>query len=162
MHTMTSAALLLTVSLLLGAPVVPAEMTGKWVLREALSDSYNVATGGFASVDGRIYELALTAQGQFQWNRFIQGTIRSCTRFSLQKLIGTFAVSGTSITFRPTPARETFRRRAGCASSRDYDRDISTAPFTHLWEVGRGQYGDLRLTLSGGDIYLTDVYTPVK
>src|SRR3990172_1055505 len=117
MHTMTSAALLLIASLFLGAPVVPAEMTGKWVLREALSDSYNAATGGFASVDGRIYELALTTQGQFQWNRFIQGTIRQCTRYSLQRFVGTFAVAGRDVTFRPTQARETFRSRARCHST---------------------------------------------
>jgi len=157
-----SSTLLLVTLLFLGAVMVPAQLAGKWVLREALSESHNIGTAGFASVDGRIYELSLTAQGQFQWNRFIQGTIRGCTRYSLQKLAGVFAVTGTNITFRAAKARETFRSRGGCASSRDYDRDISTAPFTHVWDVGRGPYGDLRLTLSGGDIYLTDIYTPVK
>jgi hypothetical protein len=159
---MTASITLMMAASLLLAAVVPAPLTGKWVLREALSASYTPGTGGFASVDGRIYELGLTPQGQFQWNRFIQGTIRSCTRYSLQKLEGTFTVAGNSVTFRPNRARETFRSRGGCASSRDYDRDISTAPFTHVWEVGRGSYGDVRLTLSGGDIYLTDVYTPVR
>lgn len=160
---MTLTTLSLIATLMLGASVmVPGELTGRWVLREALADSYNVGTGGFSSVDGRIYELTLTAQGQFQWNRFIQGTIRSCTRSSLQKLVGTFAVAGTNITFRPSQARESFRSRARCHATPDYDRDISTAPFTYVWDVGRGTYGDIRLTLSGGDIYLTDIYTPVK
>jgi hypothetical protein len=159
---MASITLLVAASLLLAA-VVPPPLTGRWVLREALSTSYNPGTGGFAPVDGRIYELALTPQGQFQWNRFIQGTIRSCTRYSLQRLEGTFVVAGNNATFRPTRARESFRSRGGCASSRDYDRDISTAPFTHVWEVRRGTYGgDLNLILSGGNIYLSDVYTAVR
>jgi hypothetical protein len=141
---------------------VPAELVGRWLLREATADNYNTATGGFASSDGRIYDLVLTAQGGFLWNRFIQGTIRSCQRYVLQKLEGSFSVSGAGIVFQSNRAREIFRSRYRCASTPDYDRPIEAKTRVHNWRVGRGQYGDLHLYLSGGDIYMTDVYNPVR
>jgi hypothetical protein len=142
--------------------VAPAELVGRWLLREATADNYNTATGGFASSDGRIYELVLTAQGGFLWSRFIQGTIRSCQRYVLQKLEGSFSVSGAGIVFQSNRAREIFRSRYRCASTPDYDRPIEAKTRVHNWRVGRGQYGDLHLYLNGGDIYLTDVYDPAR
>lgn len=119
---------------------VPAELVGKWIMRQGSGSSYrDPQTGSLSAPNASTFTYTIFADGRFEHAALLSSSLYQCTMQIFGFETGQVEVAGAVVTF--TDERATLKSRDTCRAQWNYEKPGKLSRTQLGWRLSRDEYG---------------------